>query len=498
MILKKLSGAFMNSTHIKLRGIIAILLFFLLLSSAAMAALTSDELSRLGIENTELTPMGAIRAGNAEGTIPAWESKPMTGVPGSEENNVIDPFANEKPLFTITAENYKKYKEKLTVGQVAMFKAHPETFFMNVYPTHRTGSYDQRIYQATLEQAKKIIVCPEFETTGKVCLDYAIDGGGIPFPIPKTGAEAVWSHYLAFRERSSNAMYNGVLVDYLGNRTDVIQHMRQIYPWWVLNSSELKKKNKVLTIMGGSVYCGSQLLKKPTRVAGLVFGGCIYMNDFSARAYLYLPGQRRVRKAPEIGFHDSPSFGSDGMITSEDRWMMWFAGKYSRFDYAKPVRKELFVPYNNNKLADKNLTFDDIFGEKHINQSLVRYELHRVWVVDATLKDGVFDLYKRQTAYFDEDTWIALGNETYDQKDRLWRVGEQYNVFIHGLNITRGIGDVHIDLITGRYASYPFWQYQTGEIEGFGPPRFTTRDGEDIGFSTGLFTPQGLRKHGRR
>jgi len=497
MKLRKFSGVLMSSSNMMLKGAVAILLSSLLLPHVAMAELSSEEFSRLGIEGTELTPMGAVRAGNKEGTIPKWNSKPISGVAGSEANNVIDPFANEKPLFTITADNYEQYKEKLTVGQVAMFNAYPETFFMNVYPTHRTGSYDERIYKATLEQAKKVTICPQYEKTGRVCLDNAINGGGIPFPIPKTGAEAVWSHYLAFRERSSSAMYNGVLVDYLGRRTDVIQHMRQIYPWWVSNDSELKK-NKVLTIMGGSVYCGSQLLKKPTRSAGLMFGGCIYLNDFSARAYLYLPGQRRVRKAPEIGFHDSPSFGSDGMITSEDRWMMWFGGKYTRHDYAPPIRKELFVPYNNNKLADKNLTFDEIFGKKHINQSLVRYELHRVWVVEATVKDGLFDLYKRQTAYFDEDTWIALGNETYDQKDRLWRVGEQYNVFIHGLNITRGIGDVHVDLLTGRYASYPFWQYQTGEIEGFGPPRFTTYDGEDIGFSTGLFTPQGLRKHGRR
>jgi len=487
----------MSTSEIIRNRAIVMLLSFLMLPSLAMAELTSEEHSRLGIEGTELTPMGAIRAGNKEGTIPEWKSKPISGVAGSEENNVIDPFANEKPLFTITADNYEEYKEKLTVGQVAMFKAYPETFFMNVYPTHRTGAYDERIYQATMEQAKKIIVCPEYEKEGRVCLDNTIDGGGVPFPIPKTGAEAVWSHYLAFRERSSSGIYNGVIVDYLGNRTDVIQHMRQIYPWWVSINSELKK-HKVLTIKGGSVYCGSQLLQKPTRSAGLMFGGCLYVNNHGVQAYLYLPGQRRVRKAPEIGFHDSPSFGSDGMVTSEDRWMMWFGGKYTRHDYAVPVRKELFVPYNNNKLADKNLSFDDIFGKKHINQSLVRYELHRVWVVEATVKEGLFDLYTRQTAYFDEDTWIALGNEAYDQKGRLWRVAEQYNVFIHGVNITRGIGDVHIDLITGRYASYPFWQYQAGEIDGFGPPRFTTRDGEDIGFSPDIFTPHGLRKYGRR
>jgi len=470
----------------------------LLLPSLAVAKLTESELARLGIEGTELTPMGAIRAGNKEGTIPSWDSKPIQGVIGSEDNPVADPFANEKPLFTITSQNYQQYEDKLTVGQVAMFKTYPDTFFMNIYPSHRTGAYDPWIYEATLKQAKKVTICPEYETSARVCLSNTIDGGGVPFPIPKTGIEALWSHFLTLRERSSNAIYNGAIIDYFGNRTDVIHHMRQLWPWWIKAESELKLKNKVLTIQGGSVYCGSQLLKKPTRSAGLVFGACLYANDLSTHGYLYLPGQRRVRKAPEIGFHDSPSFGSDGMLLSKDRWMMWFGGKNTRHDYHKPIRKELFVSYNNNKLADRNLSFDEIFGKKHINQSLVRYELHRVWVVDSTVRKGVLDLYSRQTAYFDEDTWTALGNEVYNQKGQLWRVAEQYNVFIQGKNFTRGIGDVHVDIINGRYASYPFWQYQASKQEGFGLPKFTSKDDEIIDFSMGLFTPQGLRRIGRR
>ena len=110
----------------------------------------------------------------------------------------------------------------------------------------------------------------------------------------------------------------------------------------------------------------------------------------------------------------------------------------------------------------------------------------------------MLDLYSRQTAYFDEDTWVALGNEVYNQQGQLWRVAEQYNVFIQGKNFTRGIGDVHVDIINGRYASYPFWQYQASKQEGFGLPKFTSKDDEIIDFSMGLFTPQGLRRIGRR
>lgn len=473
-----------------------LLALFILFPSLVMAQLNADDLARLGIESTELTPMGAIRAGNKEGTIPAWSSKPLI-IKNLEEGSLTDPFANEKPLFRITADNYTTYQDKLTPGQVALFKAYPESFFMDVYPSHRTAAYDKWVYQATLAQAKNVKVCPEFASENKACLVDQIDGGGVPFPIPKTGVEAVWSHFLAFRERSSNAMVNGALIDYFGHRTDVITQMRQVWPWWMSKRGTLKK-SPLLLINGGATFCGSQLLLKPVRAAGLVFGACLYANDMAAHGYLYLPGQRRVRKAPEIGFHDSPAFGSDGLVTVEDRWMMWFGGKYSRFNYSTPIKKELFVPYNNYKLAQKNTPFDDIFGKKHLNQSLVRYELHRAWVVTGTLREGENDLYSRQTAYFDEDSWVAFGNETYNQANQLWRVGEQYNVFIPGPNVTRSIGDVHIDLINGRYATYPHWQYQTGEQEGFGPPRLTATDDQAIDFNIDIYTPQGLRRIGRR
>jgi len=42
-------------------------------SVAVYAKVSPEEAARLGLEGTELTPLGAIRAGNADGSIPAWE-----------------------------------------------------------------------------------------------------------------------------------------------------------------------------------------------------------------------------------------------------------------------------------------------------------------------------------------------------------------------------------------------------------------------------------------
>ncbi len=468
----------------------------LLFPSLALAQLGDADMAKLGVSGTELTPSGAIRAGNADGTIPEWSSEPIKGVANGYGDSLADPFADEKPLFTITAKNYTEYADKLTPGQVGMFKQYPDTFRMHVYPTHRTGANDPWVYDATLAQAKNVKVCAEYASKGEICLDDDIPGGGIPFPIPKTGEEAAWNHYLSFRGVSSEAMVNGALIDSNGGRTDVVMHQRQTWNWWAkdggkLRSTEWYKRD------GGATLCDSWQIKKPPRSSGLVFGGCNFVDNYDFQVYLYIPGQRRVRKAPEIGFHDSPSFGSDGQRTVASRWMHWFGGSIPRHDYAAPVRKELFVPYNNYKLADKDTSFDDIFGKEHVNQDLVRYELHRVWVLDTTLKPGQRHLYKRHTAYFDEDTWIGLAYEAYDAKDRLWRVGEQYNTFFYGPNVTRALGDVQIDLINGRYTTFPNWQFQAGKEMGFGGPKIVSNE-DDIGYNIDIFTPQGLRKFGRR
>lgn len=466
-----------------------------LASQTASAALSASEQAQLGIEGTPLTPMGAIRAGNKEGTIPAWNPKPLAPPPGYKPGDFPDPFASEKPLFTITAKNYTQYQDKLTPGQIAMFKQYPDTFRMHVYPTHRTGVYEPWVYEATLRQAKAIKMCPDQVSKGNVCLKDYVKGGGIPFPIPKNGDEAAWSSFMAFQGTWMDYTMNGALIDSLGNRTDVIGHERIIWPWWFKEKDF--PKNPWFSAFGQAILCDSQEVLQPPRSAGLMFGGCNYTNSFDFQVYLYLPGQRRVRKAPEIGAHDSPSFGSDGQRTVESRWMHYFGGNESRHDRKLIGRKELFVPYNNFKLAQDGTGFDQIFGKKHINQDLIRYELHRAWIIEATLKPGQRDLYKRHVAYFDEDTWWGLAFEAYDNSDRLWRVGEQYLMYFYEPKIVSVYGDSQLDLINGRYTTYFYWYRQAAKAVKRDEPKISS-DSSNVPFNVDIYTPQGLRNMGTR
>ncbi len=463
--------------------------------SPARAALTADEMAKLGIEGTPLTPMGAIRAGNADGTIPAWSSKPLAPPPGYKAGDYPDPFANEKPLFTITAKNYTQYQDKLTAGQIAMFKQYPDTFRMHVYPTHRTGAYEPWVYEATMRQAKSVKLCPDQLSKGHNCLKDYVKGGGIPFPIPENGDEAGWSTFLAFRGTSLDVIINGALIDSLGNRTDVISREKAIWPWWFKEKDI--PQNPWFTAFGLSMFCDSQEVLQPPRSSGLLFGGCNYVEQFDFQVYLYLPGQRRVRKAPEIGFHDSPSFGSDGQRTVASRFMHYFGGAESRHDRKLIGRKELFVPYNNFKLAQDANGFDQIFGKKHINQDLIRYELHRAWVIEANLKPGQRHLYKRHVTYIDEDTWEGLGFEAYDNSDRLWRIGEQYLMYFYEPKLMTIYGDSQIDLINGRYTTYPYWYRQAAKAVNREGPKIST-DSSKVPFNVEIYTPQGLRSLGTR
>jgi hypothetical protein len=466
---------------------------------SAHAALSDAEMAQLGIEGTPLTPFGAIRAGNKEGTIPAWSPKPLAPPAGYKPGDFPDPFANEKPLFTITAKNYTQYQDKLTPGQIAMFKQYPDTFRMHVYPTHRTGVVPTWMYEATLRQAKNVKLCPEQVTKGEVCIKDYVKGGGVPFPIPKNGDEAGWSAILSPQFVAEDVYVNGALIDTLGNRTDVISRERGMWPWWFKEKDY--PKQEVFNAFGGAVLCDSQEVMQPPRSAGLLFGGCNYINNFDFQVYLYLPGQRRVRKAPEIGAHDSPSFASDGQRTVESRWMVSYTGgKDSYHDRKLLDRKEYFLPYNNFKLTQDSAGFDQIFGKKHINQDLIRYELRRAWVIDAVKKPNVRDLYKRMVTYIDEDTWSGLAFEAYDNSDRLWRMGEQYLVYLFEPKTTVIYGDTQIDLINGRYTTYPYWYNQTAKALGKSPSvnKFISDSSVPLPFNTEIYTPQGLRSMGTR
>ena len=437
------------------------------MTATVWAQVTPEEIAKLG---NELTPMGAIKAGNAEGTIPAWDGGLSSPPAGWEKGtHFIDPFAGDAPLFTITAANMNQYADKLTEGQKALLTTYPDTYKMIVYPTHRSAAYPQRIYDAT-----KHIASTARLTEGGNGVTGAING--IPFPIPKEGVQVIWNHLFRYRANSASRTIGQAAPTRGGSYTLVTFHDEFFMQYSMPDMSEAKLNNRILFF--------KQEVMAPARLAGGILLVAETMDQVKEHrnAWLYNPGQRRVRRAPNVAY-DNPGTAADAMRTSDQFDM--YNGAPDRYDWKLVGLKEIYVPYNSYKLQDPSVKFKDILTPLHINQDLPRYELHRVWVVDATLKEGARHIYKRRTFYLDEDSWQIVAVDAYDKRDQLWRVSEGHAMNYYSVPATWTSLEVHTDLQAGRYlaiglnSEFPAYEF-------------------DIKRSLDDYTPAALRRAGKR
>ncbi len=436
-------------------------------SAPLWAELSPDEIAKLG---TTLTPIGAEKAGNAEGTIPAWEggiTKPPAGYePGQ---HFVDPFASDKVLFTITAANVDQYADKLSVGQKALFATYPDTYMMKVYPTHRSAAFPQRIYDKTKEIAG---------TAQLVENGYGVTGAinGIPFPIPKEGVEAIWNHLLRYRADGASRQI-GQAAPTRGGSYTLVEFYDEFYMQYSMDGkTEADLNNKILFF--------KQEVRAPARLAGgiLLVGETLNQVKEHRNAWLYNPGQRRVRRAPNVAY-DNPGTAADSMRTSDQFDM--YNGAVDRYDWKLVGKQEIYVPYNSYKLQDPSVKFKDILTPLHINQEYPRYELHRVWVVDATLKEGARHIYKRRVFYIDEDSWQIVVVDAYDNRDQLWRVSEGHAITYYNVPSVWTALEVHTDLQAGRYLAI-------GLNSEYPPYDFNIKRTLDD------YTPAALRREGKR
>jgi hypothetical protein len=405
-----------------------------LLSSSAFAA----DPARLG---ADLTPLGGEKAGNADGSIPAWTgglTAPPAGFqPGSHHP---DPFAGESPLFTITAANAAQYADRLTAGQQALLQAYP-TYKLAVYPTHRTASNPQRIYDATKRYATTATL-----TEGGNGISGSVVG--IPFTQPTTGLEVIWNHLVRYRGVAAERRI-GQAAPQRDGSYNLVQFEDEFFFNYCRDDIPEEQIAQDLAENNVLIYF-KQAVTAPARLAGTILLVHETMDQVKEkrRAWVYNAGQRRVRLAPSVEY-DNPGTAADGMRTSDQFDM--FNGAPDRYEWKLVGKKEMYVPYNSYRLHSDNVKVADILKPLHINQDLARYELHRVWVVEATLKPGTNHVYSRRTFYVDEDSWQVLAVDQYDGRGQLWRTSEAHCINYYDAQIFWSTLEVHTDLLAGRY-----------------------------------------------
>lgn len=453
----------------KLKLLASALLASTLAAAPAFAKVDQAQADKLG--GSELTPTGAEVAASADGTIPAWDGG-MKGVPDCYKGGdfLCNPYPEDKPLFTITAKNVDQYKDKLSPGQIAMFKKYPDTYKMPVYQTRRPYNAPERINELTKYNALHA------ETIGATGLKN-IKLQGFPFPIPQNGLEVVWNHIGRWRGDSIERTIGQVTPQVNGNYSMVMFNDQVA----ILTQLKDYKPGEDDNVM----YYFKQEVVAPSRLAGnvLLVHETLDQVKEPRRAWIYNAGQRRVRRAPQVSY-DGPGTAADGLRTSDNFDL--YNGAPDRYEWTLKGKKEMYIAYNSYKLDEKGLPYDDIIKPGHINQDLARYELHRVWEVEGNLRQGTRHIYAKRVMFMDEDSWLASVIDHYDGRGNLWRVAEAHQHYSYNAKVEGYALEVLYDLNAGRYLALGF---ENNEAKG---------TNYDVRFSSVEFKPSSLRRSGVR
>ncbi|HBN8626752.1 outer membrane lipoprotein-sorting protein [Pseudomonas aeruginosa] len=439
-----------------------------LLAGSALAAVPAEQAAELG---KRLTPLGAERAGNADGSIPEWTGGlPTTAGSKDGAGFLANPYAAEKPLFVIDAKNVDKYKDKLSAGQLAMFKRYPDSYRMPVYPSHRSVALPDEIYRSASYNAQHT----QMVNDGNGLSDFQ---SAYPFPIPQSGSEVIWNHTTRYRGGSVKRISVQATPDAGGGFTPVRFNLQFAYRDQFKDFDPAKP--------GNVLFYYKEAVTAPARLAGdvLLVHETIDQVAEPRQAWIYNAGQRRVRRAPQVAY-DGPYPASEGLRVGDNFDM--FNGAQDRYDWKLVGKREMYVPYNAYRLDDPKLKYEDIIKPGHLNPDFTRYELHRVWQVEATLKPGARHIYAKRVYFVDEDSWQILLGDHYDARGNLWRVAEGHMEQLYDVKVPWLAVDTLYDLQSGRYIASGMRNEESKAIE-FG-----------IKTVAADFTPTALRKDGVR
>jgi len=383
--------------------------------------------------------VGAERAGNAAGTIPPWKgglTEPPAGyVPGEQH---VDPYPDDAVLTTITAANMEAYADNLSPGQQALLRVYPDSWYMQIYPARRSASYPEWVYRAVQDNAQTATAL----RSGKG----GVAGANVssPFPVPASGVEVVWNHNLRWRGIRIHRSFGQAAVTRRGHYTVTFALQDFAFPYAAPPGDELREKfpnlllaHKGKVIQPGLISGDGSLVLEP-----------IDQTDAPRKSWTYSRNLRRILRAPYAA-NAYPAGNTDNLRTVDEFDM--FNGSPEQYDWQLKGKQELFIPYNAYRIHAQELDYDDIVGKQHINPGLARYELHRVWVVEGTLKPGMKHIYGRRVFYIDEDSWQIAVADNYDLEGKLWRTSEAHALNYYEVPVQWSTLEVYYDLDKQRY-----------------------------------------------
>jgi hypothetical protein len=405
---------------------------------AATAAVTPEQADRLG---KDLTPIGAERAGNQDGTIPPYQGgeAPLPGWSWGKLRSRYSKFKDEQPLFSIDATNVDRYAEHLTDAQITALKT-VAAYRMDIYPPHRTCNIDPGYAERTRQNA----------TEARIGADgwswQHAKTAGVPFPIPQSGVEAMYNSRMrpqgiGYRVSKGTTM--------ISPRPGSREFTSYAWAFETFLPSQIVEKASVESD-GAIDFYVHYTYTEPAAMRGQAFIGISYENK-DPESYYYFPGQRRVRRMPNYVF-DAPVVGYENQYLNDEQLMLW--STLDRFEYRLVGKKEIYLQNNSLRMHDFDAKREEVFGKSFVNPAYRRFELHRAWVVDARLKPGFQHLAPHRVYYLDEDSWSIAAVTEYDQDGRVWKLMESSQIPIWELGGSCGYDAYTIwDLKGGRYVA---------------------------------------------
>ena len=445
-----------------------------LAATAAFAVPTEEEIARLG--GPELTPVGAERAGNAEGTIPEWTGGVTEPPPGWQPGmKRPDLFGDDEILFTIDASNVDQHADKLTPGQIALIKSY-EGYRMDVYPTRRSCAYPEADYENMKRNARMASVDDQCFLTGGMWT--------VLFPLPENGCQAIQNGRVsAFGALTGYDRMEATLIPTKSGSFVPLRRRQVLY--FRTHDPKFETFEDLEGVWTKSL---SHTVAPPKQAGEITLVHSL--NDGHLKAWTYNPGQRRVRRNPNFEY-DNPIPGFQGLMTIDQT--NGYVGAADRYNWKLLGKQEIYVPYNNMKFFDSDLKYEEMIQPRYPRRDLIRYELHRVWVVEATVRPDKRHTIARRVFYLDEDSWLFVAVDGYDTRGDLWRVSEHLPQLLYEFPTCVNNGSVYYDLVAGRYVVTPaFNEEKEAVYEHLGTEDRTIADDK------GLFKPDDLRRMGKR
>ncbi len=432
----------------------------------SLAASARGPVSGAARSSGGLTPIGADAGSNADGSIPAWNG----GLRRSEwpsgfakGQRLQDPYPDDRPLFTITPANMARYRERLSPGHQALLARYPN-YSMPVYPTRRSVAYPDAIYeasQANIGRAK--LLGPDALTGAKL---------GVPFPKPQSGVEVMWNHRARYRGDSVEMQTTQAVVPTRGSPMYLKQTERVWFRYGnIANTGDIAQKNMLLYYL---TWFGKS--RNEVDFLALVHESANSL-DNARNIWVMPPGIPRMFRIPPVGY-DQPFPGSDGLMFID--MVDMYNGAFDRYVWKLVGKRELYLPYNGFRIGDGRYKYTDLLKPYHFNQEATRYELHRVWVIEATERAGKRHSFGKRTFYVDEDSWNVVLVENEDHSGQIWRFQEGHLLPLYDIQAANALPTLVYDLKDGRYFANRLSAEDT-------PPQY------DIPMRDGDFIPAAVR-----